>query len=69
MEDIDSYLTDEIICPYCGHEFSDSYEYFRDGDYSGDIQCLNEDCKKEFFCEPCYDVHYISTKKKETPNE
>lgn len=40
-EEVDSDHTDEIVCPYCGHRFTDSYEY-----EEGEVDC--EDCGKEF---------------------
>jgi len=39
--DIDHTLTDEIVCPYCGYEFENSYEYI--GDL---VEC--EECGKNF---------------------
>lgn len=40
---IDHELTDELVCPYCGYEFSDSWECGEDSD---DYQC--EKCSKRF---------------------
>ena len=41
-KEIDCKYTDEIVCPYCGCEFSESYEF---GD-SGECEC--DECGKEF---------------------
>ena len=42
-KEIDHEYTDEIVCPYCGHEFSESYEFSGD---SGEEECY--ECGKEF---------------------
>jgi DNA-directed RNA polymerase subunit RPC12/RpoP len=36
MGEIDTDYTDEIVCPHCGYEYSDSWEF--DG-YSDTIEC------------------------------
>jgi len=37
---IDHTLTPDIVCPYCGHEFSDSWEIDpEDISSSGEIEC------------------------------
>lgn len=43
MDELDYSYTDEIICPYCGHEHSDSWEA---SDESDDEQC--GECGKHF---------------------
>jgi uncharacterized Zn-finger protein len=58
MEEIDHEYTDEIICPYCGEDVMDSWEYSD----SGDIQCGK--CRKEFTYEREVTVTY-STQKSE----
>lgn len=64
--DHDTDCEDEITCPYCGYEFSDSFEY-QDGwqEELGDIDC--PDCKETFECTASFSVSY-STKKKD-PDE
>jgi hypothetical protein len=47
-----TYHTDEIICPYCGHEHSSCSalewgENMWDGDVA-DFECDNPECEKEF---------------------
>lgn len=37
--------TNEIVCPYCGYKFSDSWDYSSDDDV---VECLNDDCGKQF---------------------
>lgn len=51
-KEIDHNCTDEIVCPYCGYEHSNSWEYNSD---SSKIDC--EECGKEF----CYDRDYTVT--------
>ncbi len=45
--------TNEVVCPYCGYEFSDSYEF---GDSDGDIEC--DECEKLFYFYPETTVTY-----------
>lgn len=52
----DTSYTKEITCPWCGYEFSDSWEY---SDY-GEMEC--GECERIFFLERVVDVTY-STKK------
>lgn len=49
--------TDEIVCPYCGSEFSDSCEY----KCAQDIKC--HECEKVFSMEPTYSATYTTSKK------
>lgn len=42
-KEIECKNTDEIVCPYCGFEFSDSWEYDQDTE---EIDCL--ECDKTF---------------------
>ena len=56
---IDHNRTDEIVCPWCGYQFSESYEF--DGD-SGDIECGNEGCEKPFFYEREMEPFYSTVK-------
>jgi DNA-directed RNA polymerase subunit RPC12/RpoP len=52
MKEIDCSYTDEIVCPHCGYEFSDSYEVFTidalgyNDDFFKGLEC--EKCEKEF---------------------
>lgn len=63
-EEIDCRYTDEIVCPYCGYEFSDSWEY---ADYSRvEVECGDHlNCGKEFIVYPDVTVTYCSEKKKD----
>ena len=66
MEAIDHELTDELVCPYCGHEFGDSWEYFSDdgGQTSRRLKC--DECERELFAEVVVDISY-TTRKLEQP--
>lgn len=48
---------DEIICPYCGYKFHDSWEY---NDDDGKIYCI--DCDKEFILRVNISVDYSTFK-------
>lgn len=54
-----THYTDEVVCPYCHYEFSDSWE-FSD---NGDIVC--DECNKEFFMYRHIEVSYVTEKNNE----
>jgi uncharacterized Zn-finger protein len=56
MEEIDCNNEDEITCPYCGHKFSDRWEYQDDGE----IDC--ESCEKTFNLTVNHSVDYTTSK-------
>lgn len=60
-EKIDHEYTMEIVCPYCGYEFSDSWEHDLTLD-RGWLEC--GECGKEFRAFKHIEVTY-STEKKE----
>lgn len=59
IKEIDHELTDEIVCPYCGHEFSDSYEF------EGEDKIICYECNKEFGCMSHIRINYSTKKIKE----
>lgn len=63
-KEIDCSYTDEVVCPYCGYEFGDSWEIFTHhySDYRESVECC--ECGKEFDVERCIEVTYNSYKKK-----
>lgn len=64
METFKHDFTDEIICPYCGYQFQDSYEH---GEYSDNIlEC--GDCEKNFSFEKNISVSYSTSKHCESNN-
>lgn len=58
--EINCRYTSEIVCPHCGHEFRDSWDYHLEG--STTLECTSEECGKEFFVEPVFTVEYVSEK-------
>jgi len=54
--DGDTYYTDDVICPYCGYEFSDSWEMSE-----GEHDCY--DCGNVFNMKRDVTVEYITKKK------
>lgn len=63
MTKIDHDYTDEIVCPYCGTEFGDSWETCPNTK-KVEVDC--DVCGKVFFAEAEFSVTYC-TKKKEPP--
>ena len=59
MKYIKTSFTDEIVCPYCGYEFEDSYEVGENG-LEFKMDCY--ECEKEFNCCPNYSVNYSTFK-------
>ena len=57
MEEINHEYTDEIVCPYCGYEFSDSWDFNRD---SEEIDC--PECEKTFEYFREVEVKYVTKK-------
>ena len=61
----DYWKNDYIICPYCNHEFIDSWEYNDLGERSTEINC--EKCDKVMFLE--IEMSVVYTTKKITQND
>lgn len=55
-KDIDHEYTDEIVCPFCGHEFSDSWEFSSNEEDLGLNEC--EQCGKSFYATRNVSVTY-----------
>ena len=63
MENIEHEYTDEIVCPYCGYEFNDSYEYGDDDTVDiGLVEC--QECEKEFYTTRNFIITYSTIKAK-----
>ena len=58
MEDIDHEYTDEIVCPWCGYKYSDSWEFSDDGEE----EC--PECEKNFSYNINTRVTYNTERKK-----
>lgn len=57
MGEIDHEFTDEIVCPYCGYEYSECYEFSEDDD-----EILCDQCDKIFSYSRHMEVTYTTTK-------
>lgn len=60
IEEIDHELTDEIVCPFCGGEFSDSWEIMSDCEDLGLIEC--GECEKSFYATRNISISYSTEK-------
>lgn len=60
MMDWDTSYAEGMICPYCGHENSDSFEFIED---EGEREC--ENCGKIFEYTREIEIRYTTTKKEE----
>lgn len=56
-EEIDCEYTDEIVCPHCGHEFRDSFEY---PEYVEEIECYQ--CEGKFSMNRNITITYCTEK-------
>lgn len=54
----DTHYTDEIVCPECGYEFSDSWEYSNRSEC--EVEC--PECETEFTLKVNFDVTYTTEK-------
>lgn len=57
MSEIDHEYTKEIVCPYCGNEESDSWEFSESGEHECSV------CDNEFTYERNITVEYSTAKK------
>lgn len=60
MSEIDHRYTKEIVCPYCGYEFRDSWELA--GDDGDEQQTDCDECGKDFLYYADIDVTYCTRK-------
>jgi hypothetical protein len=58
--EVDHEYTNCIVCPYCGHQFKDSWEYGRGEGYLGEIAC--ELCEESFHARRMITVTYTTSK-------
>lgn len=66
QEEFDTSFQDYIICPYCGEEYHDSWEYWTAEDGDGDtIEIDCDKCKMTFIVTLNMEVTYSTEKKKE----
>jgi transcription elongation factor Elf1 len=57
-KEIDHEYTDEIICPYCGNEFTDSWEYGINEEDLGLLEC--DECGKSFYASRHIEITYVT---------
>lgn len=55
-------LTDDIVCPWCGYEHSDSSSYSPEEECLGVIYC--DSCEKPFYGRRTIDISYTTAKPK-----
>lgn len=60
MDNINCEYTDEIICPHCGYEYSDSWEYGSDSEDIGLEEC--PECEKGFYATRRVEITYSTEK-------
>lgn len=65
-DDLDTDCTDNVVCPWCGHEHDCSWEFFDDGHESTEAEC--GECDKPFTASRDVSVTY-STKRKEPQHD
>lgn len=58
--EINHEYTDEIVCPFCGYIFSDSWEYESDCEDIGLLEC--RECEKSFYATRNITVDYSTEK-------
>lgn len=64
----DALYTDDIVCPYCGHEERDSWEWqpeLHGPEGDGDTEC--GECGREFGVSRHVSVSYSTRKKDDAP--
>lgn len=59
LNEIKHKYTKEIVCPYCGYEYMDSWEMVKPEE-GEDIVC--ENCEKKFYARSDMDITYITSK-------
>lgn len=60
MSEIKHKYTKEIVCPYCGYKFSDSWEINSNEEDIGLVEC--GECEKEFYASRIITVDYSTEK-------
>jgi len=62
IDELDYLHNDEVVCPYCDYEHSDSWDFgLKDGNES-EIEC--GDCEKTFTVISELEVHYSTWRKR-----
>lgn len=58
----DTEYTKEMVCPYCGDEFSDSWQW-NDSNADAEVDCY--ECGKSFTLNVDFDVTYTTRRKED----
>jgi hypothetical protein len=58
-DDIDHDYTQEIVCPHCGEEHGDSWEYNLGDSDTIEVEC--EECSEPFYATCCIEVTYSTS--------
>lgn len=66
IKDIDHEYTNEIVCPHCGYEYGDSWEYLESDGDTREMEC--DECGEKFEAVLHLTVEY-STEKIESAAE
>ena len=66
--DIDHKYTENIVCPYCGYEDTDSFEWERDAIEVNNVAVECDECGKKFKCSRQFEITY-TTRKHEVKDE
>lgn len=61
-KEFDTWRTNEIVCPYCGHEFEESWDY-NIGDNDVTIECVH--CEEKFPVSSEQETFYYSAKRRD----
>ena len=64
LPEIDTFATQEVVCPHCGHEHQDSFEFHRNSTLSFNVQAECDKCEKIFYFDVEFQPYYYSRKEK-----
>ena len=66
LAEFETSFTEEVVCPYCGYEYQNSYELdLPEGGMSGPEKIECEECGKEFLVSMDLQVSYSTRKGEE----
>ena len=64
----DTWLVDDIVCPYCGEKHDTSEGGFSDAD-AEEYECENPDCGINFTVTANHEITYTTSKRSQSPYE
>ena len=65
--EIETRYTDEVVCPWCGHQHQDSYEFFQGQGPAEGLLCHR--CEREFDAYRHFRVTYCTYRAKEASGD